>query len=132
MARKQDTLPSAYDRGRQVPAIEDLRMSRSVRIVLIVLGAVAVLGGAVAWGIEAEYGSGLDYSIVPRGDRTYVYEEQAGEEPVFVGSREEAFDYMERSRAAGESFVLPGAVIAGGAILLIVVAFAGRRTERTA
>jgi hypothetical protein len=107
-------------------------MSRFVRIVLIVLGLVAVLGGMAAWAIEDEYGSGLNYSLVPRDDRTYVYEEQAGEEPVFVGSRDEAFEYMEQRRAAGESFVLPGAIIAAGAILVIVGAFAGRRTKRTA
>ncbi len=106
-------------------------MSRFIRIGLIVLGLIAVLGGLVAWSIEDEYGSGLDYSLMPRDGSTYVYEEQAGEEPVFVGSRDEAFEYMEQQRAAGESFVLPGAIIASGAILVIVGAFAGRRSHRT-
>jgi hypothetical protein len=107
-------------------------MSRFVRIGLIVLGLVAALGGLVAWSIEDEYGSGLDYSLIPRGGSTFVYEEQAGQEPVFVGSRVEAFEYMDQKRAAGESFVLPGAIIATGAILVIVGAFAGRGTKRTA
>lgn len=106
-------------------------MSRRARIVLIVLGVIAVLGGVFAWTIEDEIGSGLDFSTRPRDGQTAVYEAQAGEEPVFVGSRDEAFEYMEQRRAAGESFVLPGAIIAVGAILVVVGAFAGRRTKRT-
>ena len=51
---------------------------------------------------------------------------------MFVGSRDEAFDHMERRRAAGESFVLPGTIIAAGAILVIVGAFVGRRMEPVA
>jgi hypothetical protein len=95
------------------------------------LGLIAVLGGVFAWTIEDEYGSGLDFSTRPRDSQTAVYEAQAGEEPVFVGSRDEAFEYMEQRRAAGESFVLPGAIIAVGAILSIVGAFAGRKMQRT-
>jgi hypothetical protein len=106
-------------------------MSRFARIGLIVLGLVAVLGGLAAWSIEDSYGSGLDYSLMPKDGRTYVYEEQVGEEPVFVGSRDEAFEYMEQRRTAGESFVLPGAMIATGAILAVVGAIANRRTKRT-
>jgi hypothetical protein len=105
-------------------------MSRTVRIVLIVLGLLAVLGGVFAWTIEDEYGAGLDFSTRPRDGQTAVYEAQAGEEPVFVGSRDEAFEYMEQRRAAGESFVLSGAIIAAGAIVVIVGALAGRGTNR--
>jgi hypothetical protein len=107
-------------------------MSRSARIGIIVLGLVAVLGGLFAWSIEDSYGSGLNYSLEPRDGRTHVYEEQAGEEPVFIGSRDEAFEYMEQKRAAGESFVLPGAILATGATLVIVGAFAVRGPKRTA
>ena len=107
-------------------------MSRSVRIMLIVLGLVVALGGLFAWTIEDVSGSGLDFSTRPSDGQTAVYEAQAGEAPVFVGSRDEAFEYMERRRAEGESFVLPGAVIAAGAILVIVGAIAGRRRQRTA
>jgi hypothetical protein len=106
-------------------------MPRTVRIVLIVVGLVAVLGGVFAWTIEDESGSGLDFSTRPEDGQTAVYQAQAGEEPVFVGSRDEAFEYMEQRRAAGESFALPGAIIAAGAIVLVVGAFAGRRTQRT-
>jgi hypothetical protein len=106
-------------------------MSRRARIVLIVLGLIAVLGGVFAWDVEDEYGSGLDFSTRPRDGQTAVFEAQAGGEPVFVGSRDEAFEYMERRRAAGESFVLPGAIIAVGTILVIVGAFAGRKMQRT-
>jgi hypothetical protein len=104
-------------------------MSRHARIELIVLGLVVVLGGLFAWTVENEYGSGLDFSLRPRDGQTAVYEAQAGSEPVFVGSRDEASEYMEQRRAAGESFVVPGAIIAAGAILVIVGAFAGRRTH---
>jgi hypothetical protein len=100
--------------------------------VLIVVGLLTVLGGAFAWTIEDEYGSGLDFSTRPMDGQTAVYETQAGEEPVFVGDRDEAFEYMEQRRAAGESFVVPGAIIAAGAIVVVVGAFAGRRSERAA
>jgi hypothetical protein len=106
-------------------------MSRSVRIVLIVLGLLVLLGGAFAWSVEGEYGSRLDFSTKPRDGQTAVFEAQSGEEPVFVGSRDEVFEYMEERRAAGESFVVPGAIIAVGVILLAVGVFAGRRTERS-
>ena len=106
-------------------------MYRRARIVLIVLGLLVVVGGLVAWDIEDEYGSGLDFSMMPRDGQTAVFDAQAGQEPVFVGSRDEAFEYMERKRSAGESFVLPGAIIAAGAVVVIVGAFAGRRAERT-
>lgn len=105
-------------------------MSRTVRIVLIVLGIVTVLGGLVAWSIENSYGSGLDYSTKPSDGRIQVFEASSGADPVFVGSREEASEYMEQQRAGRESFVIPGAIIVAGAILVIVGAFAGRRAER--
>ena len=107
-------------------------MSRSARIVLVVLGLVVVLGGVFAWTVEDSYGSGLDFSTRPSDGQVAVYEAESGDEPVFVGSRDEAFEYMERERTAGESFVLPGAVIAVGAILLLVAALAGRRRQGSA
>jgi hypothetical protein len=100
--------------------------------VLVVVGLLPVLGGVFSWTIEDEYGSGLDFSTTPRDGQIAVYEAQAGEEPVFVGSRDEAFEYMEQRRAAGESSLLPGAIIATGAIVVIVGASAGRRPKRTA
>jgi hypothetical protein len=106
-------------------------MSRLVRSVLIASGVVVILGGIFAWSVEAEYGSGLDFSTEPRNGQTAVFEAQSGEEPAFVGSRDDAFEYMEQRRAAGESFVVPGAIIAVGVILLAVGVFAGRRTERS-
>jgi len=105
-------------------------MSRAVRIGLIVLGVVTVIGGIFAWTTEEEYGSGLDYSTKPSDGDVAVFESSAGAEPVFVGPRDEAFDYMDRQRNARESFVIPGSIIASGAILIIVGTVAGRRTER--
>jgi hypothetical protein len=104
-------------------------MSRAVRIGLIVLGVVALLGGIVAWSIEDEYGSGLDYTTRPSDGEVAVFEASAGAEPVFVGSRDEAFDYMEQERSARESFVIPGTIIVAGAILVIVGTVVGRRRE---
>jgi hypothetical protein len=104
-------------------------MSRAVRIGLIVVGAVAVLGGIFAWSIEEESGSGLDYSLQPSDGKVAVFESSSGGEPVFVGTRDEALDYMERQRNARESFVIPGAIIAAGAILILVGAVIGRRRE---
>lgn len=70
-------------------------MSRTVRIVLIVLGLASVLGGLFAWSNEDEYGSGLDYSTKPSDGRIEVF----------------------------------GAIIAAGAILVIVGALLVRRAE---
>jgi hypothetical protein len=83
------------------------------------------------WTVEDQYGSRLDFTLKLRDGQTYVYESQTGSEPVFVGSRDEANEYMEQRRAAGESFVVPGAIIAAGAILVIVGVLAGRRTVRS-
>ena len=107
-------------------------MSRRGRIVLIVLGLVVVLGGVFAWTVEDEYGSGLDFSTRPRDGQTAVFEAQAGDEPVFVGSQDEASEYMERERAAHESFVLPAVIIAVGAILVLAGALTGRGSRHPA
>ena len=106
-------------------------MSRIGRIVLIALGLAAVLGGVFAWTVEDESGSGLDFSTEPSDGQIAVYEAETGSEPVFVGTRDEAFEYMERRRAAAESFVVPGAIIAVGAILVVVGALAGLRRRAT-
>jgi hypothetical protein len=106
-------------------------MSRRTRTLVIVLGVVAALAGLVAWTIEDQYGSGLDFTLRPRDGQIAVYEAQTGSEPVFIGSRDEANEYMERRRAAGESFVVPGAIIAAGVILVLVGAFVGRRALRS-
>lgn len=105
-------------------------MSRTARIGLIALGIVVVFVGIVAWSIEDTYGHGLDFSTRPADGQVAVYEASAGEEPVFSGSPEEAFEYMDERRATGKSFVVPALIIAAGAILVIVGAIAGRWAER--
>lgn len=85
---------------------------------------MVVLAGLFAWSIEDEYGSGLNY-MVEQGPETWtVYEvsegESAGRRVVFEGPPEEAQAYMERERAARESFVVPGLIIAAGALLLVI------------
>ena len=124
----QGRTASTEERPRATRALT----SGTVRIVLIGVGLLSVLGGVFAWTIEEEYGSGLDFSTRPTGGQIAVYEAQAGEEPVFVGARDEAFEYMEQRRAAGESFLLPGAIIAAGATVVVVGALAGRRSKRIA
>jgi hypothetical protein len=104
-------------------------MSRTARIVLISVGLLVVLSGLFAWSVEDSYGAGLDYSLMPKDGRIQVFETSSGSEPVFVGTREEANAYMEEQRAARESFVIPGAIIAAGAILVVVGALARRGTE---
>ena len=77
-----------------------------------------------------QYGSGLNFTVEQDvlGSVSRVYEEDeqddAGDrDPVFEGSAREAQEYIERRRAAGESFLVGGVVITVGAVLVILGSF---------
>ena len=75
-------------------------MSKRVRIALAVSGVLVLLLGLALWSTEAEYGSGLNYTIVVEGETATVFEETAGEVAQF-DSNEEAVAYTEEKRAEG-------------------------------
>ncbi len=90
----------------------------------MLVGLVVALVGWFAWSIEQEYGSGTNFYLEMKpGHMVVVYDvdEQAGtRSPVFEGSSQDAEAYMERRRAEGESFVIPGLIIAFGVVLVVV------------
>jgi hypothetical protein len=96
--------------------------SWKIRILLLLVGLAVGLVGLFAWSFEQEYGSGANFGLESRDGTVVVYDvdEQAGtESPVFQGSAQQAQAYMERRRAEGESFVIPGLIVALGAVLVL-------------
>jgi hypothetical protein len=88
----------------------------------VLVGLAVGLVGLFAWSFEQEYGSGTNFAIENRDGTLVVYDvdEQAGtESPVFEGPAQEAHAYIERRRAEGESFVIPGLIVALGAVLVV-------------
>jgi hypothetical protein len=56
-----------------------------------------------------------------KGGTETVYEvADSSRKKVFVGSHRAAVAYTERRRAEGESFLVPGLIIAAGALLVVV------------
>ncbi len=98
--------------------------SRKARILLVLVGLAVVMVGWFSWSLEQEYGSGTNFGLEIKPDDTvvvYDVDEQAGtRSPVFEGSSQDAEAYMERRRAEGESFVIPGLVVALGVVLVVV------------
>jgi hypothetical protein len=92
---------------------------------------LVLLLGLALWSTEAEYGSGLNYTIVVEGETATVYEETAGEVAQF-DSNEEAVAYTEEKRAEGANYLIPGLVIAAGAALIVVGLVSVRRTKQEA
>lgn len=103
------------------------------RWVFLGAGVLVVVVGLFAWSLEDTYGSGLNFTIQPGpGNLVSVFEEDEGvgrpadfegtpgRRAVFEGTTAEARDYTERRRAAGKSFVLPGAIIAVGSALIVL------------
>jgi hypothetical protein len=103
------------------------RMSIFGRVALAVVGVIVVFVGFVAWSLEDEYGSGLNFSLSSRAGGPWIVSEVDGQNGTsvvrFEGSQEDATAYMEERRSAGENFLIPGLVIVGGAILIVVAIF---------
>ena len=99
-------------------------LSIRYRLVIAVLGLLVAFVGLVAWSIEGEYGSETNFLVETHGDATAIVydvdEEEGKRKEVFEGSPQEAAEYMERRRSEGQNFLLPGAIIAAGAMLVVL------------
>lgn len=95
-------------------------MQRVTRVVLVVIGLIVVLVGLLAWGVEDEYGSGLDFQVAMDSGTWTVHDMSDGKQLMFEGSRSEAQAYMDRARAARENFVVPGVILAIGVALVVI------------
>lgn len=112
---------------------DGMSMGRSVtgRVLVGALGVIVVVIGLVWWTLEGEYGSSLDLNFVVEegeGDVVRVYEVDEGSvgpeedpraEPVFEGTGDEAREYEATRRAEGTNYLVPGFVIAAGALLVL-------------
>ena len=110
-----------------------MRLSMASKVMLVILGLLVIFGGWVAWTIEDEYGSGTNFKVQTSQDGAvivYDVDEQGTDAMVFEGSEQEAQAYMEQRRAEGKSFVVPGVVIAVGALLLVGALVAPRRSRK--
>lgn len=99
-------------------------LSTRYRVLIAVLGLLVAFVGLVAWSIEGEYGSDTNFVVETHHNRpaiVYDVDEQQGTRtPVFEGSKQEALAYIERRRSEGENFLLPGLIIAAGAMLVVL------------
>jgi hypothetical protein len=118
-----------------------MKLSTPKRIAITALGLVIGLAGLAAWGLEQDAGGGWNAGSIegePGGVYT-VYEldenDQGGtEEPaktvVFSGTEEEARAYFD-SRTQDKNFIVPGLMIAAGAVLIILAVIPSRKKEET-
>ena len=113
-----------------------MKLSRTARVAVGVLGGLVVLVGLGVWSLETEYGSGLNFSTESDGTVHRVFEvnEQAPEPEdrftaVFEGTEEEASAYIEQRRAEGRNLVIPGLIIGVGALIVIAALLPNRETR---
>lgn len=112
-----------------------MRLSRAARVAVGVLGGLVVLVGLVAWGVESEYGSGLNFSAESDGTvyRVFEVDEQAPDPEdrfvvVFEGTEEEASAYIEQRRAEETNLVIPGLIVGVGALIVSAALIPIRKT----
>ena len=117
-----------------------MKMSLPIRILVVVLGGVALLVGLVAWGLETEYGgSGPETVMEFDGETAFVYEfsEQGPLDSeghpvgvlVFEGSQEAANAYTA-AETEGKNYLVPGLIVAAGAIAILFGLLAFRATRQ--
>jgi hypothetical protein len=108
-------------------------MKRSLpgRVLFGTLGVLVVSAGLAWWTLETEYGSSLDLDFVVEegeGDVVRVYEVDEGSVgpegnpravPVFEGTGDEAREYTAQRRAGGTNHLVPGLVVAAGALVVL-------------
>lgn len=105
------------------------------RVARVVLGGLVVLVGLGVRSLEAEYGSGLNFSVESDGTVHRVFEvnEQAPETkdrstPVFEGTEEEVSAYIARRRAEGTNLMIPNLIIGVGALIVIAALIPSPKT----
>lgn len=119
------------------------RPSALPRIILGISGATALIVGTGLWGLETEYGGeggpGNEMEILSDGKvKVYEIDEQQPDEEghqlrvlVFVGTQDEFEASSAENADQGRNYLIPGLVIAVGAVLLIgaVLPAIGKREE---
>jgi hypothetical protein len=103
-----------------------VKLSKAARVAVVVLGVLVLLVGLLAWSLESEYGSGLNFSMESDGTvhRVFEVDEQAPAPEdrstvVFEGTEEEASAYIQRRRAEGTNLVIPGLILGVGALMVV-------------
>lgn len=107
------------------------RPSVVLRIILGISGVAALLVGMALWGLETEYGgeggAGSEMEILSDGTvKVYESDEQQVDEQgnqlrvlVFEGTQDEFEVWSAENEVQGRNYLIPGLVIAVGAVLLI-------------
>lgn len=102
--------------------------TRSIRVLIGVLGVFAVLVGLALWSLETEYGgNGVGGSESFNGvTRVFDVDEQSVDAEghpvttiVFEGTEAEAQAFMEQRWNEGRNYAIPAVTIAIGAILVL-------------
>ncbi len=109
------------------------RPRRSTRITMAILGVLTILAGSAAWSFETEYGGdgpGEIEHLADGTERVYdINDQQVDDEGhqlrtlVFEGTPQEVEAYVEERRSEGRSYLIPGLMIAVGAVLLVGAVF---------
>lgn len=110
------------------------------RIAIGVLGLLVIAVGWLAWELETEYGGNTPDGAAATEDGlvavfNYVNDQATDPEGpdatsiVFVGTEEEAEAYMDQRSREGRNYVVEGAIIAAG-VLLVVAAIIPTRMFR--
>lgn len=104
------------------------RPSVVMRVVLGILGLIALLVGVAAWGLETEYGGGStvgSMEFLPDSTvRVYNVDERVTdvEGPaqvlVFEGTQEEADAWVAQQEGQGRNYLIPALIILLGVVLV--------------
>ena len=104
-----------------------------MRIILAILGVIALVVGVAAWSLETEYGGEGPGSMemLPDGTvRVYDVDEQITDAEghpapvlVFEGTQEEADAWVEQRRSEGRSYLIPVLILSVGAVLGVGAVF---------
>lgn len=104
------------------------RRSIAVRVVLIVLGALVIFSGYVAWALETEYGGDPDRQEYVVGQeaggpvRAFTIDDNGEEIVAFQGTQEEVDAFLERERG-GRNYTVPALILAAGGIVALLGAW---------
>lgn len=104
------------------------RLSAAARIWFGVIGLAVAIVGLGAWSLETEYG-GMSAGVMESSGgivRVYDIDEESIDAEgrprktlVFEGSEEEALAFDEQRRSETRSYVVPGLIVGGGALIII-------------